>query len=83
MNQDLLAKPPSDGGSTGYATGTTCPKTGSYKSVTKYTETIVCFVKGVKFPNGSDGKKTTWTALSSTDSSKTGFESVRVAPGTV
>lgn len=67
---------------TGYATGTICPKTGSYKSSTKYIDTIVVIAKGDKFPAGSDGAKTTWSALStSTDGSKTGFESVKVAAG--
>jgi hypothetical protein len=81
MNQDLTAK----GGTstTGYATGTICPKTGSYKSSTKYTDTIVVFVKGATFPTGSDGKKTTWTALSSSDASRTSFDSVKVVAGTV
>lgn len=70
-------------GTTGYATGTICPKTGSYKSVNKYMETIVVVAKGTKFPPGTDGGKTTWTALSSTDGSRTSFESVRVTAGTV
>ena len=79
MNQDLIANKT---GSTGYATGTICPKTGSYKSVTKYTETIVCFVKGATFPVGSDGRKTTWNALSTTtDSSRTSFDSVTAVAG--
>ena len=69
---------------TGYTTGTICPKTGSYKSSTKYMDTIVVICKGDKFPTGTDGAKTTWTALSaSTDGSKTGFESVKVTAGTV
>lgn len=71
-------------GATGYATGTICPKTGSYKSSTKFMDTIIPVVKGDKFPTGVDGSKTTWTALSaSTDSGKTGFESVKVTAGTI
>jgi hypothetical protein len=79
MNQELTAK-----GSTSYATGTICPKTASYKSVSKYMETILLIVKGTKFPTGVDGGKTYWTALSSTtDGGKTEFTSVTVTAGTV
>ena len=71
-------------GPTGYTTGTICPKTGSYKSSNKYMDTIVVVAKGDAFPAGTDGAKTTWTALStSTDGSKTSFESVKVSAGTV
>lgn len=70
-------------GGFGYATGTVCPKTGNYKSSNQYMDTIVAVAKGDKFPAGTDGAKTTWTALSSsTDGSKTGFEAVKVAAGT-
>lgn len=79
MNQDSIQKV----GTTGYATGTICPKTGSYRSSSKYLDTIVLFSKGDKFPTGVDGSKTTWTALSSSDSTKTSFESVKVTAGTV
>jgi hypothetical protein len=69
---------------TGYATGTICTQTGSYKSSNKYMDTIVVIAKGDKFPAGTDGAKTTWTPLSaSTDGSKTSFESVKVSAGTV
>jgi hypothetical protein len=79
MNQDNLK----NGFTTGYATGTICPKTGSYKSSNKYLDTIVVVCKGDKFPAGTDGAKTTWTALSSSiDGSKTSFDSVKVTAGT-
>jgi hypothetical protein len=45
-------------------------------------EAIVVVIKGAKFPNFIDGKKTTWYALSSTSTTSSGFESARVAPGT-
>lgn len=71
-------------GTTGYATGTICPRTGNYKSSNKYMDTIIVVAKGTPFPAGTDGGKTTWTALSaSTDGSKTSFESVKVTAGTV
>lgn len=71
-------------GPTGYATGTICTKTGSYKTSNKYMDTIVVVAKGDPFPAGTDGAKTTWTALSSsTDGSKTSFESVKVSAGTL
>lgn len=71
------------GTTTSYATGTICPKTGSYKTANKYMETIVVVAKNTKFPAGSDGSKVYWTPLSSTDSSRTSFESVKVSAGTV
>lgn len=72
------------GGTTGYASGTICPKTGSYKSSNKYMDTIVAVAKGDPFPAGTDGGKTTWVALStSTDGSRTSFESVKVNAGTL
>ena len=72
---------------TGYSSGTICPRTGSYKASNKYMNAIVTVVRGAKFPNFIDGKKCTWTALSETTttsstSTDSGFESTRVAPGT-
>ena len=71
------------GTTTSYATGTICPKTGSYKTSNKYMDTIVAVAKNPKFPAGPDGSKVYWTALSSADSSRTSFESVQVTAGTV
>lgn len=87
MNQDLFAKPPSDGGNTttSFSTGSICPKTGSYKSINKYLEAIIVVVKNAKFPTGTDGKKTTWTSLEGTSSGSSSggsFESVKVVAGT-
>lgn len=80
MNQENLKT----GFSSGYATGTICPKTGSYRSSNKYMDTIIVVVKGDKFPTGPDGSKTTWSALStSTDGGKTSFDSVKVTAGSV
>jgi hypothetical protein len=69
---------------TGFATGTTCTRTGSYKASNNYLQAIVVVVKGNKFPNFTDGKKTTWYALSSSGTSTTsdsGFTSVTAQAG--
>jgi len=71
---------------TGFATGTTCTRTGSYKAANKYIEAIVVVVEGSKFPNFTDGRKTTWYALSSSGTataSDDGFTSVKVEAGAV
>ena len=40
--------------------GTTCPATGPYRSV-RNARVIIFLKKGDKFPNDTDGAKTTWT----------------------
>jgi hypothetical protein len=88
MPQDFTSQELSAGGNTfttGYSSGTVCPRTGSYKAENKYMNAIVVVVKGAKFPNFLDGKKCTWYALTTSTTSTTsdgGFESARVAPGT-
>ena len=68
---------------TGYATGATCVRTGSYKTSNKYMQAIVVVVKGAKFPkNPSDGKSCTWYALSTnTSTTSSGFDSVTATAG--
>ena len=90
MPQELTSQELTAGGNssftTGFATGTTCTRTGSYKAENKYMQAIVVVVNGAKFPNFIDGKKTTWYALSSpstTTSTNDGFESTKVAAGTL
>jgi hypothetical protein len=85
-SQELTA----DGGgsintSTGFATGTKCTSSGTYRSSTKYMDIIAAFGVGDEFPPGSDGKKTTWVALTSgVSTNKDGsFTSVKVEAGTV
>lgn len=81
MSQDLK-KPPSGGG----ATGTTCSKTGLYKATDGKIESVLLIKKGDPFPafvGASGTTKTTWYAVSSSDSSRTSFESVRVTAGTI
>lgn len=88
MPQEFTSQELSAGGNTfttGYTSGTVCPRTGSYQAQNKYMNCIVTVIKGAKFPNFMDGKKCTWTALSETTTATTsdsGFESARVAPGT-
>lgn len=75
------------GGSTttGFATGTTCPSSGTYRCSNKYMDIIAIFAVGDVFLPGPDGRKTTWFKLSaSLSSNKSGsFESVKVVAGTV
>ncbi len=87
MPQELASQELTAGGTTfttGFASGTVCQRTGSYKAENKYMQAIVVVTKDSKFPNFIDGKKTTWYALSSTTTATTsdgGFESAKVAPG--
>lgn len=90
MPQESINQETTAGGNTfttGYASGTICPRTGSYQAQNKYMNAIVTVVKNAKFPNFIDGKKCTWTALAETTttsstSTDSGFEATRVAPGT-
>jgi hypothetical protein len=67
--------------STGFVTGTKCTASGTYKASNKYMELILVYEAGEVFLPFSDGKKTTWFALA--PSSKSGFESMKVAPGSI
>lgn len=64
---------------TGFATGTKCTKTGTYRAANQYLELIITLEEGDEFPLFPDGQKTTWYAL--TPSTKDTFEPVKVAPG--
>ena len=70
-----------NGGSTGFATGSTCTSSGTYRAFNKYMDNILVLAAGDVFPPFSDGKKITWYALG--PSTKSGFESVRVEAGTI
>ena len=91
MSQDFTAQTDSTadkGGfstTTGYATGTICPASGTYRASNKYLDIILAVAVGEIFQPGPDGKKTTWYALAPSLSSNQdgGFTSVKVAPGTV
>ena len=85
-NQDALAG--GNGGfntTTGYATGTACPSSGTYRCSNKYMDIVMAIAQGEIFLAGPDGKKTTWYALSPSLSTNSdgSFSSVKVAPGTI
>lgn len=69
----------------GGTTGTTCGKTGLYKASDGRIVSVLLIKKGDPFPPfvGANGTtKTTWYAVSSSsDGTKTSFESVTVSAG--
>lgn len=91
MNQDFTQQDSTAGGNggfsttTGFATGSTCTSSGTYRASNKYIDTVQVYAAGEIFRAFVDGKKTTWYALSPTlSTNKDGsFSSVKVAPGTV
>ena len=93
MNQDLRQEDSSlvggsNGGfntTTGFATGTTCTSSGTYRASNKYIDTVQIYAAGEIFRPFLDGRKTTWFALSpSLSSNKSGsFTSVKVEAGTI
>jgi len=90
MNQDLISNQDSLAGgngtlSGGFATGTVCQTSGTYRASNKYIDIVLAVAVGDVFQPGPDGKKTTWYPLSSTlSSNKNGdFSSVKVAAGSV
>jgi hypothetical protein len=92
MNQDamqdsLVESGGGNGGSTstGFATGTICTSSGTYRCSNKYMDLVAIYTAGEKFLAGADGKKTTWFPLTTSLSSNTdgGFRSVKVEPGTI
>jgi hypothetical protein len=70
---------------TGFATGTTCTSSGTYRCSNKYMDVIAIFAAGDIFLKGPDGKNTTWVRLTTTLSSNKGgsFEGVKVPAGTL
>jgi hypothetical protein len=71
---------------TSYSTGTVCQFSGTYVAKNRYMDLFGLYAKGDIFRVGPDGKKTTWTALTttiSTNSTDGGFTAVKVDPGTV
>ena len=85
--QDSLVEGGGNGGSTtlGFATGTKCTSSGTYRASNKYMDLVALIAAGDVFPPFCDGRKTTWFALSSSLSSNDGgsFKSVKVDAGTV
>jgi len=93
MNQDLISNQDSlasggNGGfstTTGFATGTKCTSSGTYRASNKYMDIIQVYCVGDVFLAGADNKATTWYALSpvlSTNSDGS-FNSVKVDAGTI
>ena len=62
---------------TGFATGTKCTKTGTYKAENKFMKVIIVVADGEEFPPFVDGEKTTWYEL--TPSTKGSFDAVKVS----
>lgn len=60
---------------TGFATGTKCTKTGTYKAENKFLRVVIVVAEGEEFPPFTDGEKTTWYALA--PSTKSTFEAVK------
>jgi hypothetical protein len=92
MNQDVVAQQDTlaggNGGfntTTGFATGTTCTSSGTYRASNKYMDVVQIYAAGEVFLSGPDNKKTTWYALSpSLSTNQDGsFSSVKVAAGTI
>lgn len=84
-SQELTAGGNGGSTTTGFATGTVCQTSGTYRSSTRYLDVVAPFAKGDIFTAGSDGKKTTWYALTpSLSTNKDGsFTSVKVEAGTI
>jgi hypothetical protein len=90
MNQDAMQETLAGGGgnggstTTGFATGTICTSSGTYRASNKYMDTIALVAAGEPFPPFVDGKRTTWFRLAtSLSTNKEGsFTSVKVLPGT-
>jgi hypothetical protein len=89
MNQDMMQDSLVAGGgnnfntTTGYATGSICQFSGTYRASNKYMDVVQLYVAGDVFLAGADNKKTIWYALtSSLSTNKDGsFSSVKVAAG--
>jgi hypothetical protein len=70
---------------TGFATGTTCTTSGTYRASNKYMDIVQIYAAGEVFLPFADGKKTTWYALTpSLTTNKDGsFTSVKVDAGSI
>ena len=63
----------------GFATGTKCTKSSTYRAENKYLKVIIVLEEGEEFPPFVDGEKTVWYEL--TPSTKSTFDSVKVTAG--
>ncbi|HEX2272060.1 MAG TPA: hypothetical protein VHH35_21135 [Pyrinomonadaceae bacterium] len=81
MSEDLTAIK-----TTGGTTGSLCSRTGLYRATDGKIVSVLLIKKGDTFPpfvGASGTTKTTWYAVTDRDSTKSSFESVTVAAGTV
>lgn len=90
MNQDFVTQQETTAGgggntSTGFATGTICTTSGTYRASNKYMDIVMIYAAGDTFLAFCDGKRTTWYPLTaSLSTNKSGsFDSVKVLPGTI
>jgi hypothetical protein len=88
MSQEATQNSLTAGGgntSTGFATGTTCTSSGTYRAFNKYMETVQLYVVGEIFRAFLDGRKTTWYPLTANSSSNNdgSFTAVKVDAGTI
>ena len=86
-SQELTAGGGGNTGSTGFASGSTCTSSGTYVAENRYLRHVIAVAAGEKFPLFVDGKKCTWTALSTAIATSKdadgGFTSVKVEAGAV
>lgn len=64
---------------TGFATGTKCTKTGTYRAANEYLEIVIPVKEGDEFPTFADGSKAMWYPI--TPSTRSTFEPIKVSPG--
>ncbi len=91
MSQDFMQSDSLSGGNggfsltTSYATGTVVPLTGTYVTKNKYMDLFRVYGKDEIFGGDATGKKCSWSNLNpaTTTANDGGFNSVKVAPGTV
>lgn len=63
---------------TGFATGTKCTKSGTFKAENKFMKVVIVVAEGEEFPPFVDGEKTIWFEL--TPGTKGSFDAVKVSP---
>jgi hypothetical protein len=86
-SQELTAGGGGNVSGSGGQTGTTCTVSGTYVAENKYLRAIIVLAAGEKFPPMTDGKKITWTALTTAiataKDSDGGLTGVKVEAGAV
>jgi hypothetical protein len=63
---------------TGFATGTKCTKSGTFKAENKYMRVVIVVAEGEEFPPFVDGEKIIWFEL--TQGIKSSFDAIKVSP---